>query len=288
MALLQAHAELTRALDAGLHANHGLSLSAYEVLARLAHAEDCSLRMSQLAERTQLSLSRVSRVVDHLQERGLVERKSCATDSRVVYAAVTAAGTRQIAEAQETFFEVIEERFLGKLSCDEVMTLGSIFTRVFTPVAPRARARRPRHRATEVARRAAAPVASAGVPVPGRESVEEQATAATEASSARPAATPYADVLALQRTAGNRAVTQELQRFKYKNDKFDRAVAGVIGGMAKGATFGTRKERRRIRSTTAKSQNFAAVHPVAVNNGRHTLTGRHYVSNKTAGGSPAS
>ncbi len=135
LGLLQAHAELTRALDAALHTRHGLSLSAYEVLSRLAHAENCSLRMSQLAERTQLSLSRVSRVVDHLQERGLVERKSCATDSRVVYAAITPAGKRQIAEAQETFFEVIEERFLGKLSCDEVRTLGAVFTRVFTPVA---------------------------------------------------------------------------------------------------------------------------------------------------------
>ncbi len=134
LGLLQAHAELTRAVDAGLHANHGLSLSAYEVLARLAHAEDYSLRMSQLAERTQLSLSRVSRVVDHLQARGLVERKPCSTDSRVVYAAITAAGKRQVAEAQETFFEVIEERFLGKLSCDEVRTLGAIFTRVFTPL----------------------------------------------------------------------------------------------------------------------------------------------------------
>jgi DNA-binding MarR family transcriptional regulator len=136
LGLLQAHAELTRALDAALHTRHGLSLSAYEVLARLAHAEQSTLRMSQLAERTQLSLSRVSRVVDHLQDRGLVERKSCATDSRVVYAAITPAGKSQIAEAQETFFEVIEERFLGKLSCDEVTTLGTIFTRVFTPVEP--------------------------------------------------------------------------------------------------------------------------------------------------------
>jgi DNA-binding MarR family transcriptional regulator len=134
LGLLQAHAELTRALDAGLHTGHGLSLSAYEVLSRLAHAENCSLRMSQLAERTQLSLSRVSRVIDHLQERGLVERRSCDSDSRVVYAAITDAGKRQISEAQETFFEVIEERFLGKLSCDEVRTLGAVFTRVFTPV----------------------------------------------------------------------------------------------------------------------------------------------------------
>jgi DNA-binding MarR family transcriptional regulator len=130
LGLLQAHAELTRALDHALHARHGLSLSAYEVLSRLAHADGGALRMSQLAERTQLSLSRVSRVIDQLQERGVVERRSCDTDSRVVYAALAPEGRSRIAEAQETFFEVIEERFLGKLSCDEVGQLGTIFGRM--------------------------------------------------------------------------------------------------------------------------------------------------------------
>ena len=130
LGLLKAHAELTRALDAALHSRHGLSLSAYEVLSRLAHAEQCSLRMSQLAERTQLSLSRVSRVIDHLQDRGFVERRSCDTDSRVVYAVISPEGKRQIAEAQETFFEIIEDRFLGKLSCEEVGVLGTIFGRM--------------------------------------------------------------------------------------------------------------------------------------------------------------
>jgi DNA-binding MarR family transcriptional regulator len=130
LGLLQAHADLTRSLDAALHQRHGLSLSAYEVLSRLAHAEGGALRMSQLAERTQLSLSRVSRVIDHLQAREMVERRSCDTDSRVVYAALSPSGRAQIAEAQETFFEVIEERFLGKLSCDEVGLLGTIFGRM--------------------------------------------------------------------------------------------------------------------------------------------------------------
>ena len=94
------------------------------------HAEHASLRMSQLAERTQLSLSRVSRVIDQLEQRGLVERRSCATDSRVVYATLIDDGRRLVAEAQETFFDVIEERFLGHLTCDEVALLGNIFGRL--------------------------------------------------------------------------------------------------------------------------------------------------------------
>jgi DNA-binding MarR family transcriptional regulator len=130
--LLQAHAELTRALDAALSARHGLSASAYEVLSRTAHAEDGYLRMSELAERSQLSLSRVSRVIDALEQRGYVARRSCASDSRVVYATITDAGRALIAEAQETFFEVVEERFLGRLAPDEVTRLGALLSRLVT------------------------------------------------------------------------------------------------------------------------------------------------------------
>lgn len=128
--LIQAHSELTRALDQTLSARHGLSFSAYEVLSRVAHADDCALRMSVLAERAQLSLSRVSRVIDALEQRGHVERKSCERDSRVVYATITAAGTALVEDAQDTFFEVVEERFLAKLSCDEVKQLGHLLSRL--------------------------------------------------------------------------------------------------------------------------------------------------------------
>ena len=128
--LLAAHAELTRGLDACLSARHGLTLSAYEVLSRLAHADDGHLRMSELAGRSQLSLSRVSRVVDSLSDRGLTERRSCPTDSRVVHATVTPAGQELLAQAQDTFFETVEERFLGRLTCDEVALVGAIFGRL--------------------------------------------------------------------------------------------------------------------------------------------------------------
>ena len=130
LGLLKAHGELTRALDTALSAKHALSLSAYEVLSRLAHADDGHLRMTQLAERSGLSLSRVSRVIDQLEQRGLVARRSCASDSRVVHATIEPSGRDLVAQAQETFFEVIEDRFLGRLTCDEVGLLGSIFSRL--------------------------------------------------------------------------------------------------------------------------------------------------------------
>jgi DNA-binding MarR family transcriptional regulator len=130
--ILQAHSELTRALDAALSAGHGLSLSAYEVLSRLAHSEGGHLRMTLLAERSQLSLSRVSRVIDMLEQRGYVARRSCPSDSRVVHATITPEGRAKIEETQETFFEVVEQRFLGRLSCDEVGELGRLLSRLVT------------------------------------------------------------------------------------------------------------------------------------------------------------
>jgi DNA-binding MarR family transcriptional regulator len=128
--LMSASTELTRALDACLGAKHGLTLNAYELLSRLARAEDGHLRMSELAGHSQLSLSRVSRVVDALEQRGVAERLSCASDSRVVHVSITGPGQALLADAQDTFFTTVEERFLGRLSCDEVNLLGDVFARL--------------------------------------------------------------------------------------------------------------------------------------------------------------
>jgi DNA-binding MarR family transcriptional regulator len=130
--ILQAHAELTRALDAALAARHGMTFSGYDVLARIAFSGEGHLRMSDLAEGSQLSLSRVSRVVDVLEQRGHVQRRSCPGDSRVVRVTTTESGRALLAEAQVTFFEVVEERFLGRLSPDEVGQLGALLARLVT------------------------------------------------------------------------------------------------------------------------------------------------------------
>src|ERR687890_2085245 len=69
--LLETHKQLTRALDGELIARHGLSLSALELLARLAAADDRQLHLTALATASGLSLSRVSRIIDALEGREL-------------------------------------------------------------------------------------------------------------------------------------------------------------------------------------------------------------------------
>ncbi len=130
--LLETHKRLTRALDAELEAEHGLTISALEALGRLAAAPDRSLRLSALASECGLSLSRISRIMDALQARGLVERRAVADDARAVQGHLTDDGLKLVRCAQKAHFEAVQRTFFEQLSEDEIQTLASVFGR-FAP-----------------------------------------------------------------------------------------------------------------------------------------------------------
>jgi DNA-binding MarR family transcriptional regulator len=135
--MLETHKQLTRALESELEAQHGLSLSGLELLGRLAASENRHLRLSELATACGLSLSRISRIVDLLESRGLVERKTCESDARAVEAHLTPAGLALTREAQATHFESVRTRFFDELGPDEIQTLAEVFSR-FAPRAAQA------------------------------------------------------------------------------------------------------------------------------------------------------
>lgn len=130
--LLETHKKLTRALDAELESEHGLSLSGLEVLGRLAAAEGHSLRLSEVASACGLSLSRISRIIDSLEARGLVERRGVPADARAVDGHLTDAGLELVRRAQSTHFASVQRRFFEQLSGEEIQVLASIFSR-FAP-----------------------------------------------------------------------------------------------------------------------------------------------------------
>ena len=130
--LLETHKRLTRALEAELEAEHGLSLSGLELMGRLAASEGRILRLSSLAEVTGLSLSRVSRIMDVLEGRGLVERHLCASDGRARNAWLTDAGLELLRAAQATHFAGVQRRFFDRMEPDEVAGLAATFGR-FAP-----------------------------------------------------------------------------------------------------------------------------------------------------------
>jgi DNA-binding MarR family transcriptional regulator len=108
--LLERHARVTSALQCELEDKHGLGMSEFEVLDRLA-SSDCSdtPRIQELADQVHLSQSALSRVVARLEKDGLVERKMCDTDRRGIYAHLTDAGRERHAEALPTHRDVLRE-----------------------------------------------------------------------------------------------------------------------------------------------------------------------------------
>ena len=132
--MLETHKRLTRALDAELEAEHVLTLSGAECLGRLAAADGRAMRLTALANVTGLSLSRISRIVDTLEGRKLVERRSSAEDARAVEAHLTADGLELVRRAQASHFAAVNERFFEQLSQDELEVLARVFGR-FAPSA---------------------------------------------------------------------------------------------------------------------------------------------------------
>ena len=83
------------ALDDAL-AEHGLGMSEFEVLERLAC--DCGERprMQELAGAVHLSQSALSRTVGRLEKDGLVHRAMCPEDRRGIAVCLTAEGARAL------------------------------------------------------------------------------------------------------------------------------------------------------------------------------------------------
>ena len=129
-ALLRAHASATRQLNAQLTADHGLTLSDYEVLLRLARAPDRRMRRVDLAEQVLLTPSGITRLLDGLERSGLVERGSCDSDRRVVYAVLTDAGLAKVREASTSHVVQIEALFGARFDDDELDGLASLLSRL--------------------------------------------------------------------------------------------------------------------------------------------------------------
>jgi DNA-binding MarR family transcriptional regulator len=106
-AIAASHAAASAALEHELGKRHGLGVSEFEVLDRLAERASRDFRAQELADAVHLSQSALSRLIDRLVKNGLVERCLCGEDRRGIYVTLTAAGQQRHAEAAPTHRRVL-------------------------------------------------------------------------------------------------------------------------------------------------------------------------------------
>ena len=129
-AFLRAHAQITRALEADLLAEHQLSLPEYDVLVHLLEAPERRLRMTDLAARVLISRSGLTRLVDRMERSGLVQRVSCPSDARGTFAELTEEGYTRLRESAGTHLRGVRDYVTGQLRDDEQDLLFTLMSRI--------------------------------------------------------------------------------------------------------------------------------------------------------------
>jgi DNA-binding MarR family transcriptional regulator len=128
--LMQLVFNLPRDLSDDLQRSCGLSSTEYSVLMHLSEAPDGQLYMSEVATCTNLSPSRISRVIDGMVREGLVERRPGSLDARTTFAVLTKAGLAKLRRSWPHHVRSVRRRAFDQLTPEDVRLLGPILQRL--------------------------------------------------------------------------------------------------------------------------------------------------------------
>jgi DNA-binding MarR family transcriptional regulator len=124
---------LMRQLDRDLHP-FGLSNNDYEILVELSQAPDLQLRMTELADLTAQSRSRLSHQITRMEEKGLVRRDACAGDKRGTFAVITARGLATVERVAPCHTDTVRRHFIDQVPDPQLAqvttTLGPVLNRL--------------------------------------------------------------------------------------------------------------------------------------------------------------
>ena len=121
-------------IDQQLQRDSKLGMIDYQVMAILSESPQRTMRLSSLAEVTNASLSRLSRVVTRLEKRGLVRREPDATDGRFTKAILTEEGFRTLAEAAPGHLAHVRSLVIDVLSPEQLRRLGRDADRIMARI----------------------------------------------------------------------------------------------------------------------------------------------------------
>ena len=125
-AFLSATQLLMDRIDRQLQHESGVVHTYYEMLVRLSEAPERSLRMSELADSSLSSRSRVSHAVARMEERGWIRREPCATDGRGYVAVLTDEGMGALAAAAPAHVETVRSELFDQLDAAQLRSLREV------------------------------------------------------------------------------------------------------------------------------------------------------------------
>ncbi|MGC4889008.1 MarR family winged helix-turn-helix transcriptional regulator [Micromonospora sp. DT227] len=125
-AFLAASRALMDTLDRDLQRDAGMPHAYYEILVRLSEAPGRRLRMSELADATGSSRSRLSHAAARLEAAGWIRREDCPTDRRGQLAVLTDDGFATLTAAAPGHVEGVRRHLFDALSPAQVDQLRRI------------------------------------------------------------------------------------------------------------------------------------------------------------------
>ena len=128
----RAHSRATTNLENEMLDRMGFPLIWFDTLHHLSEAPRNKLRLQDLADKLLFSRTGLTRLVDRIEEAGLVEREPDQQDRRGISAVLTSAGLQTHREAVSTYDKVIESHFLGPLNTGDRKALRSALRKVLS------------------------------------------------------------------------------------------------------------------------------------------------------------
>ena len=133
-AVASAMHKLGWALECQLKRDSDLSFIEYHTLARLSEERTHTLRMSELAEVTHASLSRLSHLVTRLEKWGFVRREPDPTDGRYTNAILTKAGYDKLRGSAPRHVDAVRKLVIDEFNDTELVKLRAFCERIVTCV----------------------------------------------------------------------------------------------------------------------------------------------------------
>jgi DNA-binding MarR family transcriptional regulator len=118
---------MPRALNADLEREQRMTSSEYNVLRHLSESRDGSMRMSELAQACDMSLSGMTRLAAKLEKSGYVKRIKCEDDARGWNAVLTPSGLARLQEAWPTHLASVRRHIFGHLGELDLKKLAAAF-----------------------------------------------------------------------------------------------------------------------------------------------------------------